>query len=167
MLDGPQLKSSHAFSEYDLYICVDNMVSDNPLYRSEKLHEDYMELYYPASFAERIDLEDWTGMAGLPFISIIERNYFLYQRVLSLMEKHCYAPLKIHHTTSIESILYMVNAGLGITILPAGSCAGNQYPGILSQSIRDEEALLLMMVSWKEEAGNRALHNFAAMLRAQ
>ena len=166
-MDGPEIKTSHTFSEYDIYLCIDNMLSDNPLYRNEKLREDPMELYYPVSFADRIDPENWSGMEELPFISIIENNYFLYQRVLSLMDKHRFSPRRVHHTTSIESILYMVDAGFGISILPAGYRKGKRYPSMLSQSICDEEALLPMMVSWKDEAGNAALHNFADMLRTK
>ncbi|MGX8688140.1 MAG: LysR family transcriptional regulator [bacterium] len=159
VMDGPDLLRSHMFSEYDVYFGVDTMISDNGSYISRKGPEEYMELYYPEEAEERIRMEDWSSFADIPYISIHQKNSLLYNRSNIIMKDFGYVPAIIHHAASIESILTLVDAGCGISILPSGSCSG-RYPHMRSRQIIHEYALLPMIISCRKDRNQPVIRSF-------
>lgn len=165
ILDGPDILRSHAFSEYDIYFCVDRMVSDNENYQNVKVKEEYMELYYSADMEDEIDLADWSTFRHIPFISIVETNYILYNRVTSIMKSMRYEPAHINHSTTIESILHLVNAGCGITILPANYHTGENYPNIRTKEVIHADSLLSLIISYNKKVHQPVIKAFMTVAR--
>ncbi|MBQ3973433.1 MAG: LysR family transcriptional regulator [Lachnospiraceae bacterium] len=159
ILDGPDLLRSHMFSEYDIYFGVDTMISDNGSYQSRKGPEEYMDLYFPEELEARITMEDWSSFSDIPYISIPQKNSLLYNRTAVIMKDLGYVPGIVHHASSVESILTLVDAGCGISILPSGSC-GSRYPHMRSRQILHEYALLPLLISCRKDRNQPVIRSF-------
>ena len=164
ILDGPDLLRSHMFSEYDVYFGVDTMISDNSSYQSRKGPEEYMELYFPEEMEERISMEDWSSFEDIPYISIPQKNSLLYNRTAVIMKDFGYTPGIVHHASSIESIMTLVDAGCGISILPAGGICG-RYPHMRSRQIVHAYALLPLIISCRKDRNQPVIQAFMESAR--
>ena len=160
ILDGPDLLRSHMFSEYDVYFGVDNMISDNKAYQNRHVAAEYMELYYPEHLEDSIQMDDWNSFSHIPFISIVEKNSLLYNRVGSIMHDFMFTPNIVHHATSIESILTLVDAGCGISILPAGYTRSTKYLHTHSRKIIHKDSLLPLIISCKKDRNHPVINSF-------
>lgn len=167
IMDGPDLLHSYRFSEYDIYIGAENMIEDNPAYTAEVICTDDMELYYPVKLKGEVEGRDLMSLKEIPFISIVEKNHLLFSRIRKLMDDKNYSPLLINHSTTIESILSLVDAGCGITILPAGSNTNRKFGDILTMPIDHEDSQVTMTVAWRTDANQALIRRFIDMMHAQ
>lgn len=160
ILDGPDLLRSHMFAEFDVYFGVKNMISGNESYQDRHILDEYMELYYPAHLEDSIQMDDWNSLSSIPFISVVEKNSLLHNRVGSIMKDFMFTPNVIHHATSIESILTLVDAGCGISILPAGHTRSTKYPQTRSRQIIHKDSLLPLIISCRRDRNQSIINKF-------
>lgn len=71
--------------------------------------------------------------------------------VQQIMENIGYHPAKIHHSSTIESILHFVNSGCGMTILPVDSNMDSRYPRLRSVSIIQPDSKLTLYISFNRK----------------
>lgn len=83
------------------------------------------------------------------------------------MDDKNYSPLLINHSTTIESILSLVDAGCGITILPAGSNTNRKFANTLSVPVDHEGSQVTMTVAWRTDANQALIRRFIDMMHAQ
>ena len=158
ILEGPELMHSYRFSEYDIYFGIESMLSTSAEYECVPFSYDYMELYYPLTV--KPDPEDLSSLAGIPFLSVMERNRTLYDRVNALLRAYGLVPERIQYVSSVETILHLVNAGTGITILPGGYNRGRNFGNMLSFEILHPDALLPLMIASRRQTNQSVIHAF-------
>lgn len=160
ILEGPELIHSYRFSEFDVYFGIESMLMEHPNYECKSVSRDYMELYYPAKLQPKPDSETWNKINGIPFISIAERNHTLYNRVRSIIQQCEYTPDQIHYSSSIEAVLHLINAGVGISILPAGYNTDGCFANVHSLPILHPDALLTLVISTRKNLNQPVISSF-------
>lgn len=71
----------------------------------------------------------------------------------------------VHHLVSPETLLGLVAAGYGFTVIPQSS-ANITYPGVVFRPIKDLDAMVVVVAAWLDERDNPAKVKFIAELRA-
>jgi DNA-binding transcriptional LysR family regulator len=71
----------------------------------------------------------------------------------------------MHHLVSPETLLGLVAAGFGFTVLPRSS-TNVAYPGVVFRPIKEHDAVVMVFAAWLDEKDNPAKVKFLAELRA-
>ncbi|MCR4600478.1 MAG: LysR family transcriptional regulator [Clostridia bacterium] len=166
MMDGPDLLHSCKFSEYDIYFGAENMIREHADYKTEAICTDSMELFYPSFLHSELISLKWKNLENIPFISIAEKNYLLYKRSQLIMNDFEFHPVHINYCTTIESILSLIDAGCGISLLPSVSDSEHRYRNVLSIPLSHEASSLTMKVSWRTAANYSLTSRFIQILKS-
>ncbi len=73
-------------------------------------------------------------------------------------------PRIIQHAVSRENLIGLVEAGFGVTVIPA-SATGITHPGVVFRPIRDDSATIAVTAAWLPENPNPALRRFLCLAR--
>ena len=121
------------------------MRADNPLAAPEELR-----------FAD---------LAAEPFVMLSERESFgFFNRVVNICLSRGFKPNIASAPTLLETVLMLVNAGIGVTLLPGTTELGS-YPNLKYISLAGEDADIDMVVAWKKDNQNPALSVFLEQMR--
>jgi DNA-binding transcriptional LysR family regulator len=70
----------------------------------------------------------------------------------------------IQHVASRETVLAMVGAGFGVTLV-SGASAGALYPGVVFRRIDEPDAAITVTAAWLAATDNPVQRKFIALLR--
>ncbi|MGH7023432.1 MAG: LysR family transcriptional regulator [Caulobacteraceae bacterium] len=121
-------------------------------------------LHLAASAAKALtDPQDWDVLGREPYVCRASEEWRNFQSHLDAIDG---PKMDIHaHDCSQESLLSLVAAGDGITIL-CESIAGLGHPGVTFAPMSDPRARLEICVIWRRETDNPALRRFLALSRS-
>ena len=112
---------------------------------------------HPLTAHTKISLED---LNGLPFVTYTPTTgNYLHNLVTALLSKHDVQPDFIQHVDESHTILGLVRAGLGVSIVPA-STSVLYADKVAFRPIRQESVFAETSMIWRADASNPALETF-------
>lgn len=100
-----------------------------------------------------------------PFVILSkERSLTLYNQVLLVCANQGFFPNIVQEVPEINTIIALVKAGLGVSILPKSFCE-THLPDIHIHPLNDLEASWCIGAAWRKNDSNPALIRFIALLK--
>lgn len=102
-----------------------------------------------------------------PFVIISkEHSPVLHNQILQLCADYGFHPRIVQEVAEVVSILALVKAGLGVTVLPPSFCSPD-FSGINFYPQQEAAALWSIFAVWRKEDTNPALDVFLKLLKAE
>lgn len=103
--------------------------------------------------------------AELPFIIVSGELYpALYDQLVKLCANAGFHPKIVQEVAEVTSVLALVKAGLGVSILPLSICSSN-FSGIKVHPQTGQDAAWTVLAAWRKEDHNPALAAFVELLQ--
>lgn len=99
-----------------------------------------------------------------PFIlSMVEKKASLYGAIINACNASGFIPNVVMTVPHILSILTLVAAGVGVSLVPA-SMRELSLPGIVFREMREQDIFIGLSVSWRVKNENPATRNFISLM---
>ena len=148
LMEGTELTEALRENSHDFYFGVAPMTPDNMGYESAIIAHGRLELFVHRSVAGRIDLDDWSTVARLPFVSVPRSDVSLDKKIMTVCSNRGFTPRIISIYDRAESVVLSVNAGLGVAILPGALQELYQRPNVVTFPIEGEDARADTVFIW-------------------
>ena len=100
-----------------------------------------------------------------PFVLIShQRSPTFHSHLLELCAEHGFIPRVVQEVPEITTVLALVRAGLGISMIPA-SFSNNRFEGIRTHEIPDRAAEWTVAAAWRKGDPNPLIPRFLDLLR--
>ena len=156
LLEGTDLVNSIRKGNYDFYYSNSEMLSGATNYTYTPVSHDRLELFVNKAIADRIDINDWSTIRDLPFVSISRSDAWLTGRIARICKNRGITPNIINYYNRAEAAIISVNAGIGIAILPK---AFNQFytlPEVETMQIPGDDTDIVRVFAWKQAQSTTA-----------
>ncbi len=140
IMNDPELISSVSVQECDVYIGAYDLFSNNKHYKLIDRGPAFLKLFLPAKMAAEFNMNDWSSLNDVPYLSFPLKNTFSVHQVESIMENHHYYPSNIFHLNSSDIILDLIADGSGFTIFDSIFELECGKDRIVTLSLPDQEA---------------------------
>lgn len=119
-MDALEIVDSIDQKQYDIYFSLMEDIKRRPDYQNRKIHEDNYSLVcrsdHPCLHNFKID---YTKIATEPFLMFEpDKAAFMSRQICQVCKDLNFTPRIAHTYRSMEEVLFAVESGLGITILP-------------------------------------------------
>lgn len=164
-MDAHNITDDMPTDHYDLYFSMTRDLSAQTKYAYKTLFSDTFCLIcassHPCANATKID---FNKIASEPFLLLDPSiGPFMAKQTMQLCRANNFKPRIIHNMSSMEEILFSVEAGLGITILPSKN--KSFYPASLVYiPLEGSYAQMSIGVAWQHNTDNPAISWFLEML---
>ena len=102
-----------------------------------------------------------------PFVLIShQRSPTFHGHVLELCAKHGFNPRVVQEVPEITTVLALVRAGLGVSMIPA-SFSNNRFEGIHTHPISDRAAEWTVAAAWRKGDSNPLIPRFLDLLKTK
>ena len=102
-----------------------------------------------------------------PFILISpDRSPTFHQHAIALCARYGFHPRIVQEVREITTALALVQAGLGLTLIPQ-SFGTTQFAGVRFHKLKDREAGWRVGAAWRKADSNPLLHRFLGLLRPE
>ena len=164
MLEGAEMISALEECSYDVYFAHEHMVSgSNDSIEYLVTSTGRMDLVVHKNLADKIDMNDWSTLAGCHFVSAIEAGFSLAGQIRRICRNRGIVPDIINFYNRADTVLLAVNSGVGIAILPAALISFYNWPNVVAFPIEGSDALVSSIVAWKRSGGNPEVAKFLAV----
>ncbi|MBR6259185.1 MAG: LysR family transcriptional regulator [Oscillospiraceae bacterium] len=151
---------------YDFFFSVERMIPDTGGYTYRVLAKEQMHIFVHRDLVEKIDLDDWSSMADIPFVSVPPTDVSLARMIDTICRNRGLNNLNIvSYYNRAEAVVMSVNTGVGIAILPAALGRLYQRPNVVTIPIPGEDAVTTSVAAWDNSALSPAAKKFAEMLK--
>ena len=148
LMEGTELTEALRENSHDFYFGVAPMTPDNMGYEAAIIAHGRLELFVHRSVAGRIDLDDWSTVARLPFVSVPRSDVSLDKKIMTVCSNRGFTPRIISIYDRAESVVLSVNAGLGVAILPGALQELYQRPNVVTFPLEGEDARADTVFIW-------------------
>ena len=160
LLEGTDLVNSVRKGSYDFYFANSEMLSGATNYSFTSISQERLELYASKEFADKIDIDDWSTLKDIPFVSISRSDTWLTSRISRICKNRGITPNIINYYNRAEAALVSVNAGIGIAILPRALRFLYQLPDVVTFAIEGDDANIEHVFAWKHTQSTMASQLF-------
>jgi len=160
LLGGSEIVEALQHGNHDFYFAGLPMVPINAGFSYSVTQRKALELYVNKSIADTIDLNDWSTIERYPFVAIPQAEDTLSSLVKQICKNREIEPRIINYYNRAEAIVLSVNAGIGISILPAEIGMLYQMPDVVTFPISGEDAIMTTVFAWKGGALSTAAQIF-------
>lgn len=147
-------------NSHDLYFLNDYMLSENERIEYRIIGSDRLHIFAHKSVADKIDINDWTTLNGMRFVSVPEHDFTLSSQIKKICFKHGFVQDIINYYNRADTLLLAVNSNIGIAILPLGLANYYNFRDIVPIPIPDDEAVFHSAVAWHKDCANPDIQNF-------
>jgi len=151
LLEGSELTEALRAGTHDFFFAVFPMIPDNMGYESRIISRDKMCLFVNRSIAEKIDMDDWSSIAKLPFVSVPRADVSLDKRIMTICHNRGFEPKIVNIYNRAESVVLSVNAGIGVAMLPAALGQLYQRPNVVTFPIEGDDAIAQTAFIWNPD----------------
>ncbi len=164
MLEGADMISAMEECSYDVYFAHEHMVSgSNDSIDYMVTSTSQMDLVVHRNIADKIDMNDWSTLAGYHFVSAIEAGFSLSGQIRRICRNRGIVPDIINFYNRADTVLLAVNSGVGIAILPSALISYYNWPNVRAFPIEGSDALVSSVVAWNRSGGNPEVDKFLAV----
>ena len=151
LIDGAEMVEALRGSDHDFYFAVNPMTPDNMGYEQRVIHTGRMALFVNKAQADSVNLEDWSSVSRLPFVSVPKADVSLNKKVTNICRNRGFSPRIINYYNRAESVILSVNAGLGAAILPENLEKLYQRPNVVVMPLDGDDAKCESIFIWNPE----------------
>ncbi len=163
MLEGSEMITAAEECTYDVYFAHEHMISGSSGVDYFVAGTSHLQLLVHKKMADRINMDDWSSLAGFHFISAPETGFSLYGKIQRICQNRGIVPDIINYYNRADAILLAVNAGVGIAILPPHLNNFYNWPNVTAFTIEESDAQINSIVAWNRNSGNPEVACFLAM----
>ncbi|MBR2831358.1 MAG: LysR family transcriptional regulator [Oscillospiraceae bacterium] len=160
MIEGAEMIAAVNQCSYDIYFAHEHMVTGNSNIDYFVTSTAQMSLVTHRSFADQIDMDDWSTLSGHPFVGALETGFSLSGQIRRICLNRGIVPDIINYYNRADAILLAVNAGIGISILPPQLLTFYHMPNVTSFPIPGDDAVVRSTVAWNRNSGNPEVPRF-------
>src|SRR5438105_490610 len=118
---------------------------------------------HPLASADSISLKQ---LSGDPFVLFGQRRGSgFYERTLSICQASGFTPKVLEAMEHIHTLLYLVGAGYGVSLVPA-TLEPTKRPEVALVPLRESAATVELAMIWRLDQGSPVLHRFLDTVRA-
>ena len=165
MIEGAEMMSAMDQCAYDVYFAHEHMVSGSSSIDYIVTGTGRMDLVVHRSLADKVDMSDWSNLAGLHFVSALEAGFSLSGQIQRICRSRGITPDIINYYNRADAVLLAVNSGVGISILPDTLIDFYNCPNVVTFPIEGSDALVGSIVAWNRSGGNPEVSRFLALSR--
>ena len=164
MLEGAEMIAALDQCSYDIYFAHEHMVSaSNSSIDYLVTNTSRMDLVVHRKLADQVDMNDWSNLAGLHFVSALEAGFSLSGQIRRICRNRGIVPDIINYYNRADTVLLAVNSGVGISILPSTLIAFYNWPNVVAFPIEGSDALVSSIVAWNRSGGNPEVARFLSI----
>jgi DNA-binding transcriptional LysR family regulator len=146
---------------FDICFIAEYMIGDNVSLDYTVTQQDMMCLVMPKSFPPITDMNDFSCLEEYPFISIsYESSPLLKEEIQNVCRQRNYTPRIIHQYNRTEAVLWSVDAGVGISIVPYSLISLYSTEDITAIPIQGEDCVVNCVAGWQRVTKNSAALKF-------
>ncbi len=160
LLEGSEMISALQKGDYDFYFTAQHMFTGPNEYGSSVICKDRLRLFVNISMLHKINLNDWSTIEKMPFVSVPKSDARLSDQINFICKNRGIKPHIINYYNRAESVVLSVNAGIGIAILPGELGTLYQRPNIVTLPIEGDDAELITVFAWKLDNQSTACNIF-------
>ena len=150
-LEGVEMTKAINRRNYDVYFANSYMMPVDESVRFFVTGTEQLHLYAHRDIAGKIDVEDWSTMQKLRFVSVSEMDFALSGQIRNLYSNRGIKPDTINYFNQADMLLLAVNSGIGVAILPPGLTYYYSFPNVVPIPISGEDAMINSVVAWHDE----------------
>jgi len=141
-------------------------VSEAPGAESEHLWDERISIALPEGHPLGVqEALTWADLRGEAFlVRAYGSGPVIYAWLAGKLHPDGYAPNIRQYDVSRESLLGLVSAGYGLTVV-AGSATGLAIPGVAFRPVKDDDAIVAVRMAWINGNENPALGPFLSQAR--
>ena len=151
----------------DIYFSFQSLLEATGNLNIKVLNTDRYSLIVPNEYADRIDVNDFSTLAGLPLVQEFStEGPFLVSQVLEICRNRGIDIDKnnVVECNSIRSLSVMVNSGIGYSVFPE-SCSRSLCTEYVTEfPIPGDDAVVVNAVGWNRNFKNEAKRRFVSFI---
>lgn len=159
LIEGAEMISAMSQHSHDLYFAHQHMIPSVQNISFRVTAETQMYLYAPKEIADRIDVNDFSTLAGYNFVSAPDTGFTLSTQIRRICLNRGINPNIINYYNRADTILLAVNSGVGLAILPPPTGYRN-YPNVYAVPIPGSDATICSIIAWPKNSHNPDVQNF-------
>lgn len=157
-MDARKLDISMENKTYDMYFSLVRDLGNHSEYAKKDIFDDTLCLVCPANHpCASLTKIDYNKLSSEQFFMMApEYAMYMHRQILGLCRSVDFIPQRISYCSSLEEVLFQVEAGLGVAIMPMKS----RYHALNSVAFipfSGNKALIKMGVAWLVNSGNPAI----------
>lgn len=160
VFEGTEMIRALTQNSHDLYFMNDYMITDNEKIIHHAIGSDRLHLIVHKSVADKIDINDWTTIKGMRFVSVPEIDFTLSSRIKKICLENGVVQDIINYYNRADTLLLAVNSNIGLAILPHGITNYFNFRDIVSIPIPGSDAVFQSVVAWNKDSSNPDIENF-------
>ena len=156
-LEGIEMMRAINRRDYDVYFANRYMIPMNDGVKYFVTGTEQLHLFIHKNIADKINIEDWSTLQRLRFISVSEIDFALSGQVKSICSNRGIKPDTINYFNQADMLLLAVNSGIGIAILPPGLTYFYNFPSVVAIPISGDDATIKSVVAWHDDRASAKL----------
>ena len=163
MIEGEEMVRAITHNSHDLYFLNNYMLPDNDKIVSRITGTDRLHIFAHKSVADKIDMNDWSTINGMRFVSVPEMDFVLSSRIKKICMKNGIVQDTINYYNRAATLLLAVNSNIGLAVLPLSVASFNHFNDVVAIPIPDEEAVIQTAVAWHKDNTNADVEHFLSL----
>ena len=160
MFEGAEMIRAITHNSHDLYFLNDYMLPDNDKIVHRITGTDRLHIFAHKSIAGKIDINDWSTLNGMRFVSVPEMDFTLSSRIRKICMKNGIVQDIINYYNRAATLLLAVNSNIGLAVLPLNVANYNNFRDIVAIPIPDDDAVIQTVVAWSKDCANPDIEHF-------
>ena len=146
---------------FDICFIAEYMVADNANLDYTVTQQDMMCLVMPKAFPPVTDMNDISFLEEYPFIGIsYESAPLLKEEIQNICRQRNFTPKTIHQYNRMEAVLWSVDAGVGISVMPISLISLYPSENITCIPIEGADCVVNCIAGWQRVTKNTAALKF-------
>ncbi len=164
MLEGADMLKALEECSYDIYFAHEHMLpAGGDTIDYSVVDTSCLSLVVHKNMVDRIDMGDWSTLAGYHFVSASEAGFSLSGQIRRVCRNRGITPDIINFYNRADTVLLAVNSGVGIAILPSALISFYNWPNVVAFPIDGSDALVSSVVAWNRNGGNPDVTKFLSV----
>ncbi len=157
-MDARNLDTSMDQNLYDMYFSLSRDLGNHPEYAKKDILDDTLCLICPENHpCSRLTKIDYNKLSSeRVFMMDPENALFMHRQILQLCRSINFVPQRISYCSSLEEVLFQVESGLGVAILPMRSCSHTAH-SISYIPLSGNSSQMKLGVAWLLNSDNPAI----------
>ena len=151
--------------EFDFYFVVENLIKSNSNFDYVVTHRDELCLAMPKSYPQHANIDDLSGLSNYPFIGLSFASEPMLNKVIyNVCIRRGYIPYVVHQYNRMEAVIWSVEAGAGISIIPRSLITLYNTENINFIPIPGEDVYTNCVIAWHIKSINSSAIRFKGVV---
>ena len=158
---GFELTKAVISGDFDFFFIAEYMIKDNENFEQIITHRDELLLAMPAFYPPVEDVNDFSKFEEYPFVGIsYDGSPILSEEIKNVCLSRGYSPNIIHQYNRIDAVIWSVEAGAGISIVPKSLLSNFSSENVTLTPISGEDCYANCVAAWQRNNANYSAPKF-------